>query len=170
MPFVLMVVLGVVFLPTALVLLVGAALPAHFRGQAEVRVPLGADDTWEALGDVEAHPHGADQCREVQGIYGEGPSLCWREDIGSSLVTVQTVEYEPGRRWVRAMRDSIVPMVARWEISVHPVSDDETEVRILQEGTCYLGTWHVPFFRVALFLGAASAGPQAFLDQLARPR
>jgi len=149
---------------------IGSLLPKEFAGRAEAVFPRPPEAVFAAIADFERHPMSSTLARKVERLAGEGARPAWRESLGSSTVEVRTVAEEPPRRVVRDLRDSVVPMAARWSIELAPEgAAARTRVTVVQTGTVERGTAHVPFFRFILHvLGGARKGPEAYLAFLAK--
>ncbi len=145
---------------------IGWMLPAHYSSGASAVLPAPPEAVWGMLIDHERTPCSSHMCKGIERLPDQNGAPCWREDIGSSAITVRSVEQEPPRRIVRELEDSVVPMRARWELELEPVAAG-TAVSVQQTGTIERGTWHVPLFRIAIHLGAARAGMKAYLRRLA---
>ncbi|MHC5024633.1 MAG: SRPBCC family protein [Planctomycetota bacterium] len=166
MSWILFIVGGLLAL-AAVILVVGSLLPATYRGQATMTVPSPPQLVWAELENFEKHPISGRMTRAVQRLPDHEGLACWTEDLGSSIVTVRTLESEPGTRLVRQMSDSVVPMRARSEIRLEPV---ESGCRVTGEQTIHVrhGTWHVPLFRIILTVsGGAKRAVRDYVRRIA---
>lgn len=154
---------GVVF---GLPLVIGLLLPKRFGSTVTRELPYPPEDVWRALNDYERHPMTGSSRRRTERIGDVGPGSAWREDMGTSVVTVRTAAAEPNRRLVRELEDSVVPMRSRWEYRLEP-SGGGTRVSVSEEGVVESGSWHVPFFRIMVRV-MKGRGIQAQLDALDR--
>ena len=127
-------------------------------------MPAPPDDVWRAHNEYERHSKPGSARRRAEPIDAQGPGPAWREDMGSSVVTVRTVEAELPRRLVRELADSVVPMRARWEYQLDPTPTG-TRVTVVEDGVIESGTWHVPIFRLMVRL-MKGRGIKAHLDSL----
>ncbi|MHC4892555.1 MAG: SRPBCC family protein [Planctomycetota bacterium] len=155
----------------------GARMQPDYQGRVEIELQATPDEIYAVLEDFERHPHGGSAVREVRPLAIEagfglgadsGPALAaWTEDLGSSQVTVRTVEATAPLRMVREMQDEVLPMSARWELELLPTSRG-TKVVLLHSGAIEDGPWQVPLVRLmAKGFGLADQGAQDFLDGLA---
>jgi hypothetical protein len=145
---------------------VGSLLPASYQAKGRLDVELPPEAVWRLVSDFEKHPMAAKMARRVERLPDEAGLAVWKEDLGSSTVTVRTVESRPPARLVRRMEDSVVPMTADWTIAIEPRGEgsrlwieNRTEIR--------RGTWHVPIFRLIMTVSrGAERGVEAYLQQL----
>lgn len=155
----------------------GARMQPEYEGRAEIELRATPEEIYAVLEDFERHPHGGTSVREVRPLAIEssfgigadsGPALAaWTEDLGSTQVTVRTVEATAPLRMVREMQDEVLPMRARWELELLPTSRG-TKVVLRHSGTIDDGPWQVPLVRLmAKGFGLADQGAQDFLDGLA---
>lgn len=165
-PLVLAIFVGVLVVAAITPFIVGRFLPKEFTGRAERTLRQPPDAVWAALRDFQKNPLAAGVCRKVEPLGVTGGLASWREDLGSSRVTVTTVEAVEPNRLVVAAVDDVVPLRMRWEYTLTPV-EGGTRVAIASSGTVEDGTWHVPMFRCILHLmGGADSGPAAHLQAL----
>lgn len=148
------------------VVVVGLCLPEVYRAKGRLDVELPPEAVWELVADFERHPLSATMARGVERLPDEAAGPAWREDIGSSTITVRTVEAVPHERLVRQMTDSVVPMTATWSFAIEPRGAG-SRVWIDNETVIRRGTWHVPIFRVIMTVTrGAERGVEAYLKQL----
>jgi len=119
---------------------------------------------WAAIADYDRNPVSASMRIDTTPLADEGTAPTWQEDIGSTVITVQTVESTEHTRLVRFFKDSVVPMTSRVEYLLE-IDGDGTKVTMNGLTTVKNGTWHVPIFRVILRL-APDAGSLAYLTDL----
>jgi hypothetical protein len=119
---------------------------------------------WDGIADYENNPVSASMRRETIALPDEANGPAWQEDIGSSVITVRTLESEAPARVVRSFADGVVPMTARVEYLIEPEGGGAT-VTMNSVTTIKDGTWHVPIFRVMQRL-APDAGSRAYLSEL----
>jgi hypothetical protein len=171
----LLVVILVVLLTGAYV--AGARMDPEYAGRAEIELRASPEEIFAVLEDFERHPHGGNAVREVRPLaieasFGLGadrtPALtAWTEDLGSSVVTVRTLEATAPLRLVREMHDEVLPMSARWELELLPTARG-TKVVLQHSGAVGDGPWQAPLLRLkAKGFGLADQGAQEFLDRLA---
>jgi hypothetical protein len=122
------------------------------------------ETVWTAIADYERNPISASMRRNTTPLPDEGPGPTWQEDIGSTIITIQTVETAKPTRLVRFFKDSIVPMTSRVEYLLE-TEGDGTKVTMNGLTTIKNGTWHVPLFRVIQRI-APNAGSIAYLTDL----
>jgi hypothetical protein len=148
------------------VFVVGSLLPSVYAAKGRLDVALPPQDVWRLVSDFEKHPLAAKMARSVERLPDEDGRAVWKEDLGSSVVTVRTVEAREPERLVRRMQDSVVPMSADWTLSIEPRGagsrlwiENRTEIR--------RGTWHVPIFRLIMTVSrGAERGVEAYLKQI----
>ncbi len=163
----LVVLLGVLLGLIVVAGVVGNFLAPDFSGEARIILNKPPEAIWAALNNHHKLPISGEQCQRVEDLPPENGLAVWREDIGASILTIRVVEAQAPSRMVRTAADSVVPMTIRSEITLTP-QDVGTEVRVRTNGRVDSGTWHAPFFRVILRLGAASAGPRNYLNSIAK--
>lgn len=145
---------------------VGLLLPETYEGEARITLRVPPDKAWAAVSEHAALPVGGSQTLGVADKAAERGLPVWEEDLGASRLTVRTVEATPAERVVRTLADSVIPMTARWELTIRPEGDG-CEVTLHQSTVIRRGTFHVPIFRLIMALGGKDAGPRSYLDALA---
>jgi len=150
-------------------------------------LPAGEDAAWRVAEDDESRAVIVRIERdrlgrvEVQGFIEGAPSLLagasaaearGRDDRGVAYrgLAPRLHDSQTENDLARDLRDSVVPMAARWSIELAPEgAAARTRVTVVQTGTVERGTAHVPFFRFILHvLGGARKGPEAYLAFLAK--
>ncbi|MEZ6194747.1 MAG: SRPBCC family protein [Planctomycetota bacterium] len=149
----------------AILLLVGLALPEDFAYEVEREIAVPPAAVWAALHDPSSHPLGGRQCRGVSLLAEPGGSFAWREDLGASRVDYRVVESSEPRRLSFEAKDDVVPMSFRADLELEPTAAG-TRVRVRVKGAIRRGTFHVPFFRLAIHLGAARKGLDDWLGRV----
>lgn len=155
----------------------GSRMEPGYEGRARIELRAAPGEVYAALEDFERFPHGGAAVREVRplaieasfGLGAEGaPALeAWTEDLGSSLVTVRTVEAVAPLRMVREIEDEVLLRTARWELELLPTSRG-TQVVLQHSGVIADGPWQAPLLRLLVKgFGLADQGAQRFLDGLA---
>lgn len=162
----LLTIVGGLLLLVVLAFAIGHFMAPEYSGRVVRRIDAPPAAVFAALLDVEACPQAGSMCRGVtRETDGELPA--WREDLGSSVVSVRTLELEAPRRIVRELSDSVVPMKARWELELTP-DGAGTELALAHRGRIDDGTWHAPIFRLLVKgLGMADRGAKNYLDAVA---
>lgn len=159
--------LGVVVGIPMMMLIVGLFLPERFEARVAVTLDRGAQDVWAALMDYQANPVSGKMRKKSEPLPDVNGLSAWKEDIGSSQITVTTEDATPATRLRRTLRDSVVPMTAETEITLEstPAGCRATATSVI---IIRAGTWHVPFFRVMVGLfGGAKMGLKDFWKRLA---
>lgn len=142
----------------------GYLLPKAYTNEATLLLRSSPERVWEAISDMEALPVSG-SAHAVQPLEGDPERPAWLIDIGSTQITVQTVEANPPRALVRVLADAVVPMTARYEYHLSPMGSG-TDLTIREEGYIDSGTWHVPIFRFMVRL-MRGAGVRLYGQQLA---
>lgn len=144
---------------------IGMFLPKSYSGSVTVEFPQTPDVVYAAIGaDVSMIAAGNDKI--VERLADENGLPVFRVNMGQSFVTERIIERTPPKRVVREMRDSVVPITGRWEVTVAPAGSG-SKVSVTASGTIEDGSWHVPYFRfVMIALGGASSAPKALLEQV----
>jgi hypothetical protein len=163
-----LIVLGTV--ATLVVLVVGGAfaigsmIGEEFTSTVSMSFDHPPQAVWDAIADYERNPVSATMRIKTTPLpdVESGPS--WEEDIGSSVLTITTLESDEPNRVVRFFKDGIVPMTSRVEYVIVPEPDGS---KVTMSGLTVIsdGTWHVPLFRLMLSL-APDAGSLAYLTEL----
>jgi len=146
------------------VVAVGSTLGEDYSSTVSMSFTQSPDDVWAAIADYELNPVSATMRRETVSLPDKNDAPAWTEDIGSSIITVHTVESEKPARLVRFFEDGVVPMTSRVEYLLE-ADGDGTNVTMNGQTTIKDGTWHVPIFRVILSL-TPDAGSLAYLAEL----
>lgn len=119
---------------------------------------------WDAIADYEHNPVSGSMRRETIPLPDDENGPAWKEDIGSTVITVHTLEAPDRTRIVRLFQDAVVPMTSRVDYLIEPEAGG-TKITMSSVTTIKDGTWHVPLFRVILHL-APDAGSMAYLTDL----
>ncbi len=143
---------------------VGSALGEDVTSSVSMNYTQPPEVVWAAMADYERNPVSASMRRETMPLPDENDGPAWKEDIGSTVITVRTGESEAPKRLLRFFEDAVVPMTARVEYFLEP-DGEGTTVTMNSLTTVKNGTWHVPMFRVILRL-APDAGSVAYLSDL----
>lgn len=148
------------------VVIVGLCLPESYRAKGRLDVGLPPEAVWKLISDFEAHPISANMARSVEALPDVDGLPSWNEDIGSTVITVTTVEEVAPQRLVRRMTDRIVPMTATWSFRIEPL-DSGSRIWVENQTEIRRGTWHVPIFRLMMTMTrGAEKGVEAYLKQL----
>ncbi|MFN0136785.1 MAG: SRPBCC family protein [Phycisphaerae bacterium] len=146
---------------------IGMFLGNRYAGSATVEFPQSPAAVFAAIGSDHSLISAGNE-KIVERLADENGLPVFRVNMGQSFVTERIVERTPPTRVVREMRDSVVPITARWEVTVAPAGTG-SNVTVAISGTIEDGSWHVPYFRfVMIALGGASSAPQAILQQVRR--
>lgn len=151
----------------ALVLIfVGHTMAPGYGGKVERHIDAPPGIVYAALMDVEQGPHSGSMCRSLTFDDPSAPLPAWVEDIGSSSISIRTLERAENERVVREMRDSVVPMTARWEFEL-TADGDGTLLAMKHRGRIDDGTWHSPIFRLLVKgLGMGNRGARQYVDSV----
>src|SRR5262245_61722115 len=68
----------------------GWLLPAEYSSSGSLDIPAPPDAVWRALNDYERHPMTGSARRRTESLDVGPTGPVWREDMGSSIVTVRT--------------------------------------------------------------------------------
>ena len=156
--------------PVALVLLlavIGTFLPDTFTARGRIASPLSRAAVWQRLHDPERYPMTGRMCRGVELLPSENGLAVWIEDMGRSKLRIRNQESVEPNRIVRLLEDTVVPFENHAVFTIEEsgkgcviTCDNRAKVRS--------GTWHVPFFRVTMWLfGGARSGCKDYLTRLA---
>ena len=75
----------------ALLIVIGYLMPVRYEGKTVVEFDRNAQQVWDALQDVEAHPMTGKMMKSLEALPAEEGRPVWREDMGrGELVTVTT--------------------------------------------------------------------------------
>ncbi len=160
---------------------IGLFLPEVYVGQADRRFEWTPEEVWAAIHDAAKNPVSGRQCRGVESA-GDSVELPsgpndrdesslpnWIEDMGSTKITVTTIESDRPKRVVRHFKDSVVPMTAESIITIE-ADGGATKVTVENTITIKRGTWHVPIFRFMMtIMNGARRGCSDYLKNLKRP-
>ncbi len=142
----LLIIGGVLVALVAIPFVVGMTLSAPFEFKADRTINYPPEAVWAAPNDFQSILMSGRQCRGTESIESEGGLLAWREDMGPSVATIETLESDEPRRVVRRLSDSVVPMTMRCEYTITP-TENGCKLSVVVDGTIERGTWHVPLFR-----------------------
>lgn len=149
-------------------MVIGSFLPEQYEARAQMDLKASPEQVWEALSDYRKHPVTASMSRAVQPLPDEDGLPAWVEDIGSSKITVRTLESRPPTYLQRQFADAAVPMVAVSEVRIEPL-EAGCRVTATTQATIRHGTWHVPIFRIMLSItGGLNQGLRDHLAEIAR--
>lgn len=154
----------ILFVVATALYLSGYLLPKAYTNVATLLLRSSPETVWQAITDVEALPVSGSPEHVVQPLESDGEHAAWLIDIGSTQLTVQTVEADPPRKLVRVIADAVVPMTARYAYILTPMGSG-TDLTIVEEGYIDNGTWHVPIFRIIVRL-MRGAGIRQYCQQL----
>jgi hypothetical protein len=96
----------------------GSMLDERVESSVTMAFPHDPAVVWSAIQDYETNPVSATMRQETIVIPDASNAPAWKEDIGSTVITVQTMESDAPNRLVRRFEDSIVPMTADVEYVV----------------------------------------------------
>jgi hypothetical protein len=132
-----------------LVMIVGRFLPERYEAKIQMTIQRSPEDIWAAMHDYRKHPMAGSMVKKIEELPPQNGMPVWVEDIGSSQVTVTTIESEPPRHLVRELADRVLPMTARGEVHLERL-ENGCRVTATNETWIRRGTWHVPIFRFIL--------------------
>lgn len=138
----------------ALVMVGGMFLPDRYEAHVVVKVNKSPEAVWAAISDFEKYPLMGAMRKTTQRLPDENGLPVWIEDAGETRVRVQVVAATPPSHIKWVFGDQVVPMRASSETRIEPV-DGGSLITTNSETTITSGTWHVPVFRVILWLTAA---------------
>ena len=165
----LLVVLVILGLPILLLLVAafgGHALPAVQEGRVVREIAASPERVFALLEDPERAPVSGTAAASVEKLEPESGQVRWRENLGSSTITVTIAEKEAPRRLVRTLADAVVPMTGRHEVRLEPAGAG-TKVTVdyrYEVGSSGLG----PMFRLLLWMGGAERGVSEHLEVLSQ--
>ncbi|MCP5099736.1 MAG: hypothetical protein GY943_29635 [Chloroflexi bacterium] len=144
---ILAIILGLVFL----LVVIGMRLPKAYHNEESISFERSIEDVWTAVYDFGTVPMITSPNHTVESMPDENGLPVWLVDMGSSQLTVQTIEATSPIRVVRAMTDSVVPMTATF---THELSstNGSTILHVREDSYIDDGTWHVPIFRIMVRL------------------
>jgi len=141
---------GLVFLSVVAIYSLGIFLPSTYSVTVTRTFDASSDAVWTKINDYEAHPVSGRMARQITNLPSDPDQPAWVEDIGSSKITLTTLDQEPGSFLHRQAFDSVVPMNAVIKIRMSR-EGDQTTVSITNQTTVRQGTWQVPLFRLSLY-------------------
>ena len=159
-------IVGGLILLVALVQIVGRFMPEEYESELTMHVKQAPEVIWPMLVDPKEVSFGGKQSRGVELVSSESGDLEWEEDLGQSMFRLRMVESEPLRRVLYEGADSVVPMTMRRELRLE-AADGGSLVHCTQKIVIKNGTFHVPFFRIVMSLGAGTAGMKDYLKRAA---
>lgn len=142
----------------------GFLLPKGYENKRTIQLRQPPETVWHAINNMEAMPITGSTSHPIQEINADPDLPAWLIDMGSTQITVQTIEAAPPHKLVRILADAVVPMTARYEYRIEPMGTG-SELTIHEEGYIDNGTWHVPIFRYAARLMRGS-GVKMYCKQL----
>jgi len=145
---------------------VGSLLPERSTAHVVARYDVPPSVVWTALTDPEAVPCGGKMTRGVELLDDVNGLPVWREDLGSTTTTIRTIESVPDERLVLELSDSVVPMTARWELTLEADGASGARLVARNETVVGQGTWHAPLFR--FILKVLNAAEKGLVDYLRR--
>ena len=157
-------ILGAFLALILIVVAIGLLLPKPYHNEGNLVLRHSPEEVWKAISDMESLPVSGSSQHAVQLLSDEGELPTWLIDMGSSQLTVQTIEAEKPHKLVRVIADSIVPMTAHYEYLLTPMGTG-TDLMIREEGFIDNGTWHVPIFRIIVRI-TRGAGVRLYCQQL----
>ncbi len=113
-PMIWLVGAGVLALVVAVVIVVGALLPAEHEVTRWVRVRRTPEEVWGTLTDVEAFPSWRPRLARVELLTPEGGRPRWREVGKDGAITFELVEADVPRRLVTRIADASLPFGGSW--------------------------------------------------------
>ena len=158
------VVLGI----PATMFVIGMFLPERYEARLVVTLDRPPEVVWAALMDYLANPITGKMRKRTEPLPDVNGLPSWKEDMGSTQMTMTTEVSTPPTLLRRRMVDSVVPMTAEWDVALEATPQGcratASSVNIIRNGT-----WHVPFFRVIVGLfGGAKMGLRAYWKGVAR--
>ncbi len=154
----------ILFVLFGAVFVVGFLLPKTYTNQGNLVLASSPDDVWNAIMDMEKLPVSGSDQHHVQLISEADDPPAWLIDMGSTQLTIQTIESEEPHKLVRVLADGVVPMTAHYEYHLSPMGSG-TDLTIQEEGFIDNGTWHVPIFRIMVRM-MPGAGLKLYCQQL----
>lgn len=159
-------VLGLFAIVMLVLVLAGRLLPPEHEVRMSFDMQLGADEVWRRLTDFEHMPMAGRMARGVARLPDEKGLPAWEEDLGTTKVSVRTIECEPGRKLVRSMADAKLPLQAVWSAEVEPRSSGRTRVTLTNRTAVADGPM-ASMIRLSVRLGGLRAGLRHFAKRLA---
>lgn len=138
----------------ALVMVGGLFLPDKYYAHVVVKVGKPPEAVWAAVMDYQKHPISGAMRKTTQKLPDENGLPVWIEDSGDTKLRVQVVAATPPNHIKWIFGDAVVPIKASSEARIEP-SDGGSIITTNSETTIRPGTWHVPVFRVILWLTRA---------------
>jgi hypothetical protein len=147
--------------------IVGRFLPERYAASVTLLLDKKPDKVWTAINDYQSNPVTGRMRKKTEPLPNSNGLPAWKENIGSSTISVTTEYAEAPNRLKRNLADSVVPMTAEWEIAIEPTTDG-SRVRATNVTVIRNGTWHVPIFRVMMTLiNGVKLGLKSYARQLA---
>ncbi len=143
---------------------IGSVLDEKVTSSVTMTFEQSPDIVWAAIVDNESNPVSGAMRRKTVALPNEETGPAWQEDIGSSVITIRTIESSKPSKLTRMFEDSVVPMMSLVEYLLE-AENEGTKVTMNSTTHVNDGTWHVPLFRVMLHL-APDAGSLAYLTDL----
>ena len=135
----------------ALLYCVGFFLPSIYETKLGAVLNKAPEEVWAALTDYQKHPVTGPMRRKTEPLPEVHGLPAWVEDMGQTRITVTTVEARAPAKLVREMKDQVVPMTARHEVTLERL-ENGTSITAMARTEIRSGTWHVPIFRLVITL------------------
>jgi hypothetical protein len=148
---ILLTILAILVGLAVLAIIIGLLLPKAYHHEESRTFSQSVEDVWTAVYEFDTVPMTTSPSHTVESLPDENGLPVWLVDMGSSQLTVQTIEATSPNRVVRAIADSVVPMTATFTHELSAVNG-RTSLTIREEGYIDNGTWHVPLFRIMVRL------------------
>ena len=139
-----------VFLGAVALYSLGIFLPATYSATVSRTFDARQDIVWQALSDFERHPISGKMARSVTALPDDAQYPAWVEDIGSSKITIRTIEVKAKKFLHRRASNNVEPVTVEIKIRVQR-NEGRTTVSIDYQTTVRQGTWRVPLMRLLLF-------------------
>lgn len=167
-PWYLWIPIGLVVLLVIVPFGIGALLPSEFEVQAQAHLDVPPERVWAALNDHARAPFSAGMCRATMPANSTNGLPAWREDIGSSVILVRTLESEAPTRLVRHAADDGSGMTIQCEYRLAPTTSG-CDLAVDARGSIAGGGFQSPIFRFLIHVaGGARNGQVDYLKSVAR--
>lgn len=138
----------------ALVMVGGMFLPDRYDARVVMKLNKPPEAVWAAVMDYQKHPISGAMRKATQKLPDENGLPVWIEDMGDTRLRVQVVAATPPNHIKWVFGDQVVSMTASSETRIEPAGGG-CVITTESFTTIRSGTWHVPIFRVILWLTRA---------------